>query len=86
MEGEAEQARSSKSPTAATMLVADVEERLALQLAVGVDDPDAAPLLDHELPVVALRLNHRERRVDAGDIGFELRLHGGQPDQLDPSI
>jgi anaerobic glycerol-3-phosphate dehydrogenase len=41
-------------------LVANVEERLALQIAVLVDDADASELLYDELARVARRLDHRQ--------------------------
>ncbi len=58
-------------------LAADVEERRRQHLAV-LDDLHPPVLLDDEEAVVALRLNHRKRRIDGGDERLEPDLGLGE--------
>ena len=74
MEGEAEQPALVEVLPELRDQVPDVEEGLRLKLAVP-DDAHAPELLDHEGPVVALRLDHRQRRVEPRDEGLELDRH-----------
>ena len=66
--------RSSKSPHSITILSRMSRKGSPCELAVGIDDADAAPLLDHELARVAGRRHHHQRRIHAGDVGLELDL------------
>ncbi len=75
MERDPEQALLVELRPLVDELVAQVEERLLEQLALGAHDPDQADLLDDEHAIVALGLGDRERRGQPFDRGLQVDPH-----------